>query len=261
MPFITAHCLVKNEENFIYYTIKSVVDFVDNILVFDTGSTDKTVSIVEELAKEYPGKIIFEQKGLADGKRHTELRQEMVERTKTEWFMILDGDEIWTKRVMEEALNVIKTKPTIESILVPFYLCVGDIYHRTFRKGPMKMLDRQDFFYPRFIKITNGVHWSGDYNQDTLLTGEGKVFCADNNSVILQEKYWHMTHLKRSSQDDNDYSSGGNRRIKRRLSYFIIGRKINEPAPEVFAGREIEFKMPWSVSFINFFKLLFKVNA
>ncbi|OGH92245.1 MAG: hypothetical protein A2534_04975 [Candidatus Magasanikbacteria bacterium RIFOXYD2_FULL_39_9] len=260
MASITAHCLVKNEENFVYYTIKSVVNFVDTIMVFDTGSTDKTVEIIKDLVKEYPNKIIFEEKGVADGKRHTELRQEMLDRTKTEWFMVLDGDEVWTKRVMEEALGVIKSKSTVEAILAPFYLCVGDIYHRTFRKGPMKMLGRQDFFYPRFIKIVNGVHWSGDYNQDTLLTGDKKVFCADNNSVILQEKYWHMTHLKRSSQDDNDYSSGGNRRIKRRLSYFIIGRKINEPAPEVFAGKEAELKMPYPISFINFFKLLFKIS-
>lgn len=255
MSGITAHCLVKNEENFVYYAIKSVIDFVDYVIVFDTGSTDKTVAIVQNLVKEYPDKIIFEEKGQSDGKRHTELRQEMLDKTKTGWFMILDGDEVWTKRGVEEALAVIKTKPAIECIVAPFYLCVGDIFHKTFRKGQMEMLGRKDFFYPRFLKITGGIHWSGDYDQDTLLTGDNKVFCANNNSLVLQSKYWHMTHLKRSSKDDNDFSSGGNRKLKRRLTYFIIGRKINEPVPEVFQCKN-DFKMSAAASFVNFVKFI-----
>lgn len=260
MSAITAHCLVKNEENFVGYAIKSVVDFVDKVIVFDTGSTDKTIETVQSLIKEYPSKIIFEEKGLCDGKRHTALRQEMLDKTVTEWFMVLDGDEVWTKRAMTEALGIIKDKSAIECVLAPFYLCVGDIYHRTFRKGQMEMLGRTDFFYPRFLKITTGAHWSGDYNQDTLMTGDDKIFCTNGNSFILQSKYWHTTHLKRSSQDDNDYSSGGDRRTKRRLTYFIIGNKIKEPIPEVFAKKSDDFRMSWIASFINFFKLLlFKI--
>ncbi len=257
MSSITAHCLVKNEENFVGYAIKSVINYVDSIIVFDTGSTDKTVEIIQNLAKEYPNKIIFEEKGIADGKRHTELRQEMLARTKTDWFMILDGDEIWTERGIKEALGIIrKNNPTIECIDAPFYICVGDIYHRTIKKGQMERKAYKDFFYPRFLKITNGVHWIGDYNQDTLKTGDGQYFCQDGNATILQSKYWHVTHLKRSSRDDNDYSSGGNRRAKRRLTYFIIGDKINEIPPEVFEGKTAEFRMSWPTSFINFFNIL-----
>ena len=170
--------------------------------------------------------------------------------------MVLDGDEIWTKRAMEEASGVINNNPEIECVVAPFYLCVGDIFHRTFRHGAMEMLGLKDFFYPRFIKIINGVHWRGDYNMDTLITDGGKVFCMNNNSFILHSKYWHVTHLKRSSQDDNDYSSGGSRKIKRRLTYFIVGRKINEPVPEVFQIKN-DFKMSVTTSFVNFVKLIF----
>ena len=62
MSAITAHCLVKNEENFVGYAIKSVVDFVDKVIVFDTGSTDKTIETVQSLIKEYPSKIILRKK-------------------------------------------------------------------------------------------------------------------------------------------------------------------------------------------------------
>ena len=57
---ITAHCLVKNEENFVGFAIKSVINFVDKVIVFDTGSTDKTVGLIKNLVKEFPEKIIFE---------------------------------------------------------------------------------------------------------------------------------------------------------------------------------------------------------
>jgi glycosyltransferase involved in cell wall biosynthesis len=258
---ITAHCLVKNEENFIYYAIKSVINFVDQVMVFDTGSTDKTVEIIQQIIKEYPNKIIFEEKGSSDGKRHTELRQEMLDRTKTDWFMILDGDEVWTERGMKEALGIIRRNDSeIEFIDAPFYLCVGDIYHRTIKKGEMGRgsYSFKDFFYPRFLKITNGIHWFGDFDVDTLKTSNGELFCKldGSNAVILKSKYWHMTQLSRSSKDDNDYSSGGNRRSKRRLTYFIIGSKVNEPIPEVFGQNSTIFRLPWSISFINFFKLI-----
>lgn len=256
MSSITAHCLIKNEENFVGYAIKSVINFVDQIIVFDTGSTDSTVEIIQKLVKEYPEKIIFEEKGPCDKTRHTQLRQEMLDRTKTDWFMILDGDEVWTKRGMEEALAIIKNKPVIECVVAPFYLCVGDVFHSYAGKKSIKILGKTDFHYPRFIKISSGLHWQGDYNEDTLLDADNQEFCKLENSQFLSNRYWHLTHLVRSSQDDRDYSSGGNRKIKRRLTYFIIGNKINEPIPEVLQNKN-DYKMSVITSFMNLIKLIF----
>ncbi|MFA5062275.1 MAG: glycosyltransferase [Patescibacteria group bacterium] len=256
MNTVTAHCLVKNEENFVYYTIKSVIDFVDRVIVFDTGSTDKTVELIQKLMAEYPGKIIFEEKGPADGNRHTLLRQEMIERTKTDWFMILDGDEIWTKKAMAEATKAIALDGSLECLIAPFYLCVGDIYHVYAGKRSITILGKTDFHYPRFIKIAPGLHWQGVYNQDTLLDKDNKEFCQKENSRFMTNRYWHVTHLRRSSTDDNDYSSGGNRRAKRRLTFFVIGAKINEPVPEVFGNANI-YRMNFITSFVNFIALIF----
>ncbi len=257
MSSITAHCLVKNEEIFVGYAIKSVINFVDSIIVFDTGSTDRTVEIIQKLAKEYPGKIIFEEKGLCDKARHTQLRQEMLEKTKTEWFMILDGDEVWTDRVLNEAKKTIAENHGVECLIIPFYLCVGDIYHTSFRKGEITIVGKTDFHYPRFIKISPGLHWQGDYNEDTLLDKNNEENCKIENSRFLSNKYWHLTHLRRSSQDDFDYSSGGNRAAKRRLTFFIIGNKINEPIPEVFISDQNRLSLSPIKSAWNFILLLF----
>jgi glycosyltransferase involved in cell wall biosynthesis len=61
MPSLTSHSVVKNEEQYIGYALRSVLPFVDSALVFDTGSTDNTVAVIEEVMKEFPGKIIFEK--------------------------------------------------------------------------------------------------------------------------------------------------------------------------------------------------------
>lgn len=238
MPTLTAHCLVKNEENFIGPVLESVLDHVDKAIVFDTGSTDKTVEIIKRLADKFPEKIMFEEKGVCDKVRHTALRQEMVDRTATDWFMILDGDEVWTDRAMAEAIEAINDAADagIECLVSPFYLCVGDIYHQTKRSGQINILGRQDYHYPRFLR-NKQIKWQGDYNEDTLINAAtGEVFFNEKNTKFLKEKYWHTTHLRRSSVDDNDYSSGNSRRAKRRETYAIIGRKINEQPPEVLSG-------------------------
>ena len=257
MNSITAHCLVKNEENFVGYAIKSVIDFVDCVIIFDTGSTDKTVAIVQNIMKEYPDKVTFEEKGFCNGKRHTELRQEMLDKTKTEWFMILDGDEVWTERSIKEAKKIILEDEKAECLIAPFYLCVGDIYHTSFRKGKITIAGKTDFHYPRFIRIVPFIHWQGDYNKDKLLDKNNEEICKVESSRFLVNKYWHLTHLRRSAQDDRDYSSGGSRKVKRRLTYFIIGKKIKEPIPEVFMSDQNRLSLSLIKSICNFVALLF----
>lgn len=256
MMRITAHCLVKNEENFIAYAIRSVIDFVDQVLIFDTGSTDRTVAIIKELQREYSQKIIIEEKGECDKKHHTELRQEMVERTRTEWFMVLDGDEVWSKRVLSEAKTVIEKDPGVECLIAPFYLCVGDIYHYS-SKGAYTLRGVTAHATPRFFKCISGMHWSGEYNYDALVDGAGNKIFEKQNVQILKYKFWHLTHLRRSSKDDEDYSSGSARKDKRRLTYFWIGHKITEPVPEVFnefPAITVSALSFW-VSVKNFFRL------
>lgn len=252
MNSVTAHCLVKNEENFIYYAVKSVINYVDKVIIFDTGSTDKTVELIQKLVKEYPEKIIFEEKGPCDKIRHTQLRQEMLDRTKTNWFMILDGDEIWTKRGMEDALKIINENKKAECLVAPFYLCIGDVFHRHYKSGLTKTSGKNSFSYPRFLKIIDGLRWRGDYDKDTLVNKRGEVFFNSGNTILLKNKYWHVTHLMRSGIGI-DYSSGDLLRWEKVVNtYFLIGRKIKEPAPEVFGNNTKQLKLIFFKSFINF---------
>lgn len=44
-------CMVKNEEAMILNMLEGIVDLVDEFVIVDTGSTDKTISIIESFAK------------------------------------------------------------------------------------------------------------------------------------------------------------------------------------------------------------------
>lgn len=55
MPTISLCMIVKDEEAHIARCLDSVADLVDEIIVVDTGSTDRTVEIVSA----YPAQLYF----------------------------------------------------------------------------------------------------------------------------------------------------------------------------------------------------------
>lgn len=123
---IYAHCLVKNEENFIWYAISSIIDFVDKALIWDNGSTDNTVQIIEELKKKWPTKIVFKSfsGSVSEG------RQKMIEGTDADWFIVLDGDEVWWEDSIKKLVDEINENgEKLDSIVVPFKNLVRDIFH------------------------------------------------------------------------------------------------------------------------------------
>ena len=124
---LTIHCVVKNEEKWIWFALRSVLDIADKVLVYDTGSSDRTVDIIKSIKSK---KIIFEGKGEVDAKGLTKLRKDQLKRTKTEWFLILDGDEIWPENTKKELVGkIIKTDESKWGIVVRACNLVGDIYH------------------------------------------------------------------------------------------------------------------------------------
>ena len=65
MPTISLCMIVKNEEMHITRCLKSVADLVDEIIVVDTGSEDRTVEIVSQYTAKIfpmPGTILFQRR-------------------------------------------------------------------------------------------------------------------------------------------------------------------------------------------------------
>ena len=74
---IWVNTVINNEENFIWFAVSSVIDFVDKVLIYDSGSTDNTVKIISELKKKYGSKISFKEVGEVAKEEFPKLRQQM----------------------------------------------------------------------------------------------------------------------------------------------------------------------------------------
>ena len=202
-PKIVVHCLVKNEENFIWYALKSVLPFVDRIMVWDTGSEDKTVKIIKSIKSS---KIDFVEKGSVDSITFTTVRNEMLQATdkqKYNWLMVLDGDEIWPKNSLTKIVKHIESHPQTQAIFLNTMNVVGDIYHKQPKSaGHYKIKGKEGHLSLRFINLekvsnlfVNLPHGhEGYFSNGTLVQ---KLPHVD----YLDVWYLHTTHLQRSSLD------------------------------------------------------------
>ncbi|MGO9614694.1 MAG: glycosyltransferase family 2 protein [Dissulfurispiraceae bacterium] len=93
--------ITRNEEKNIVACLKSV-SFADDIVVVDSGSTDRTV----EIAKDFGTRIFIEQwKGYGPQKNST------IEKCVNDWVLILDADERLAAEAIESVIEVLK-RPT-----------------------------------------------------------------------------------------------------------------------------------------------------
>lgn len=248
---LTVHTIVKNEEQYIEYALRSVLDIAEKIFVFDTGSTDTTVSILHALQKEYPTVLTIEQKGDAGKGRHTDLRNEMIKRTTTDWFMILDGDEIWSEAGTKELVSLLQNEEQI-CLIAPFYLCVGDMHH-TSKKGMYRIQGKQMHATPRVFRKQQGMHWSGDYDSDVVVNAQGDAIGELSDAHIMKYGFWHVSHLVRSSKDSETYTSGNQTRKDKYVpTYLWIGKPVQEKLPAVVQGTAVAANMSFGKAFIGF---------
>ena len=80
--------IVKNEEKYLPYVFESVKDIVDEIIVHDTGSTDRTVEICDAY-----NAFVIESKWKHDFAFHRNLS---TVNAKSDWILWLDGDEVFS---------------------------------------------------------------------------------------------------------------------------------------------------------------------
>ncbi|MDZ4229406.1 MAG: glycosyltransferase, partial [Patescibacteria group bacterium] len=124
---LTSHTLVKNEEVWIKPALESVINFADPMLVWDTASTDKTVSIIKSIKSP---KIKFKQSGPVDREGLVRLRNEQIKATKTDWLLLLDGDEIWPEENLKELTQAMaKAQPETLALVNRTRNCLGDLNH------------------------------------------------------------------------------------------------------------------------------------
>lgn len=276
---ITAHCLVKNEARFVWYAVMSVIRYVERVRIWDTGSTDGTLEIIEEIAKtpEAREKEIFEIKKLdlkkfdeteirkqmlvedkkplsekrKEGLAFSLVRQKMLEATTADWFIVVDADEIWWDGSIKKVVETIKEAgDKIESIVVPTINLVGDLFHyQEPEAGRYHLAGKVGHYSLRAVsRKIPGLCSRGGHGVWGWADGEGKMIQARDPAKILflEAPYLHATHLQRSVEKKLDNS------VLKRAKKFKYELGIPFPGdfyyPEVFfRSRPKIVPSPWRI--------------
>lgn len=195
---VTVHCLVKNEENFVWFAINSVIDYVDEIMVWDMGSTDKTSSIVKSINSK---KISFKKVDCDV----SAARQLMLDATKSDWILILDGDEIWWDGEIEKLVQTMQST-SAEVLVVSNYMCIGDVFHHQEElAGRYKIWGKTGTVTVRaFRKNIPGLKVSGVYPFESYVNGQGLRLqeLPRQNIFFSDAKYLHTSFLRRTSVEN-----------------------------------------------------------
>ena len=112
-------CMIaKNEEENIAKCLNSVKDLADEVIIADTGSTDKTKQAAEEIFKSFAssGKIfgfkLFDFKWNDD---FSSARNESLKYATKDWILVLDADEVLDEKGADEIKNLINKSGKAEN--------------------------------------------------------------------------------------------------------------------------------------------------
>ena len=186
MALISTYLITFNEEDKIENAIRSV-QWSDEVLVIDSFSTDKTVSIAQSLGAKV---VQLEFKGFGD------LRNQALSLCQHDWVFSLDSDEICTPQVAQE----IRQKVAAQDC---------DVFY----------VPRRNFFLGREVKHSG---WYPNYRQpqlfnkqsfryDNLPVHEGFELIGNAKVGYLQEAIWQFPfkNLAESIVKMNRYSTLG----------------------------------------------------
>ena len=237
---IWAHTLVKNEERYLWYAVMSVIDYIDRILIWDTGSTDNTVDIIKEIQKIHSDKVDFMEVGEVDINQFTVVRQKMLEKTDSDWFMIIDGDEVWWEDSISEITKLIVDQgKNLDSIVSKNYNIVGDIFHyQEERAGMYEIGGVKGHINIRAMnRGIPGISFKRPHGQQGIFDNKG-ISLQDRDKkkrIFLRNPgYLHFTNMIRSSGLNEDV------RVPKRKIKFKYDLGI--PFPSDFYYPEIFFK-------------------
>lgn len=162
MNKISVVLAVYNEEDNLSNCLNSVKSFASEIVIVDGGSKDKTIDI----AKSYDARII---KTTNPAIFHIN-KNKAIDNAKGDWVLQLDADEVVSKELADELLDVINKDSDINGYWIP----------------------RSNFFLNRFLK--KGGQYP-DYTLRLYRNGKGRLPAKDvHEQAVVQGKVGFLKH-------------------------------------------------------------------
>jgi len=202
-PYLSAVIITKNEEKNIGTCISSL-DFCDEVIVIDSGSTDSTCKI----ARERGAKVFHEPwKGYAEQKNYGNSQ------AAGQWILSLDADEEITDLLKPLILKAIQSNE-FEAYKIP---------RKTYHSGQWIQYGG---WYPnaliRLFKKNSGA-WKSDEVHE--------AFHCTGRVGSLSEPFVHhsFASFKEQAHKNNEYSSLGAKKLRRNRQAFSILKLLVKP--------------------------------
>jgi glycosyltransferase involved in cell wall biosynthesis len=151
---LSAIVIAKNEEKKITECLDSL-SWADEVIVVDTGSTDKTIDI----AKKKKARVVLSTKGSFSNWRNKGARE-----AKGDWLLYVDADERVTPKLKKEILSVINCQSPITAYAIP---------RRNFILGKeMKHGGWWPDYVKRLFKKEKFKKWEGELHEEPCFQGK-----------------------------------------------------------------------------------------
>ncbi|MGL4391847.1 MAG: glycosyltransferase family 2 protein [Fusobacteriaceae bacterium] len=187
-----------NEEKNLERTLKAVEGLADEIIIVDSGSTDKTVLIAEK----FGAKVIF-QKWLGYGQQ----RNIAIENSSGEWILCIDADEEIQPKLSKKIKEIINCIDENSKEVVFEIKMISVCFGKILRYGGWG-----ECYSVRFFKKGKGYFNSNDVHEE---------FVTDCKILKIEEHLLHYSYLTLEEYFSrfNRYTTEG------ALEYYSRGKK------------------------------------
>ena len=185
MPTIALCMIVKNEEEMLQGCLESVRDFVDEMIVVDTGSTDNTKQIAID-----SGAVLYDFDWIDD---FSAARNFAKSKTSCDYIISLDADErlvLSTPELLQETIEA-DDKSVIFVRLTPAMSIDSDL--QKVLSGEQST--RAATFLPRILKNYQGNDWEGRIHEHPTNTMDASYHLIDIVHLGADEEF-RKTHKK-----------------------------------------------------------------
>ena len=201
MPAISLCMIVKNEEKHIARCLGSIAELVEEIIIVDTGSTDRTMEIASEYTSKiysYPWKDDF-----------SDARNYSFSKASMDYCMWMDADDILEEEEKGKFLQLKESlSPEIDIVMMK--------YHTSFDEEGKPSFS---YFRERWIRNCGQYSWVGAVHE--VIPPNGRILYSDIA----------ICHRKMGTGDPDR-----NLRIYQKL---MAEGKVLEPRQQYYYGREL----------------------
>lgn len=207
-PFLSVCMIVKNEEKVLNRCLDSIYGIADEIIIVDTGSTDKS----KEIALKY-SPMVFDYKWEND---FSKARNFAASKATGEWILVIDADEYVDRESFLNFKNELKNNPNgynIYAIQIVNFL--GD-------DGNFTSLNYHDRLYKNdgFISYYRSIH-------EMLKHKESKERRGISNFQIFHSGYLKKNIIEKEKSKRN-LELLRNKKEKEPIDYYFIGNEYDQ---------------------------------